>query len=302
MKRSLLSSLLLVTFVPTGSVLAADEPIPAAEPVSEASQEARIVGTIPDGTPPPPAPPKPRLVIEPEDVLSSKSVEQGQRRITIEKVAPIELPPIPPPVASPDPAAPETQARVQAAGETHANTRFAFVGATVYRSSKLSGGVRTEVRMWDPGTRKSITCVSSSDWSLFEGVGAMELTDGSTFALIMSQGAVDLDRWEQLYAAGGRTYQMPVFPDLPAGKSYVVTEGEPTEEVLASLGALEGILRDPEQSARLRTAHEGREQVRKEREEYLRAHPEKPKNIVIRHWRNDAAGLAGETPKPAVAR
>ena len=44
---------------------------------------ARILGTIPDGTPPPPAPPKPKLAISSKDVLHTTTHEQGGRTITI---------------------------------------------------------------------------------------------------------------------------------------------------------------------------------------------------------------------------
>lgn len=288
--------------------LIADEPAPApatgpeSPPESVVPEPARTVGEIPDGTPPPPATPKPRLMIGPEDVLASKSIEQGEREITVQKVAPIELPTIPLPSAPPTPDSAEVQARIEAMRESHPGTRFAFVGATVFRSSKLSGGVRTSVQIWDPGTRKAYSCVTASDWSVLAGVGSLELADGSTLGLIMSQGAVDLDRWEQLAAARGHAYQPPEFPEFQPEKDYAVTAGEPTQEALASFRSIEAMLHDPEQAARLKAAYEGREAARLEKEAALRANPEKPKNLVIRHWRLDTAGLAGETPKPAITR
>lgn len=50
--------------------------------------KARVLGKIPDGSPPPPAEPALRVQFTPRDVLSSRAVVAGDQRITFEKVAP----------------------------------------------------------------------------------------------------------------------------------------------------------------------------------------------------------------------
>lgn len=96
--------------------------------------EAQIIGRISDAPPSEPAPPPVKLVISPEDVLESKTVEVGERQITVEKITPIELPPVPEPPPPPDPLDPAVQARIQEMRETRQSTHFVMIGATVYRS------------------------------------------------------------------------------------------------------------------------------------------------------------------------
>ena len=59
---------------------------------------ARILGEIPDGTPPPPVPPKPEFRIPAQDILEATTHEQGGRTITVQQIKPIALPPPPAPV------------------------------------------------------------------------------------------------------------------------------------------------------------------------------------------------------------
>ena len=68
--------------------------------------KARVLGKIPDGSPPPPAEPELRIQFTPQDVLASREVIAGDRRIVFEKVAPIQLPSPPAPALLPDPADP----------------------------------------------------------------------------------------------------------------------------------------------------------------------------------------------------
>jgi hypothetical protein len=70
------------------------------EPAPEIITTARILGEIPDGTPPPPEPPKPKFIVPAKDILETKVHEQGGRQIIVRKISPIALPP-PPLVAPP---------------------------------------------------------------------------------------------------------------------------------------------------------------------------------------------------------
>ena len=39
---------------------------------------ARIIGDIPDGTPPPPEPPKPKFIVPTKDILESKTSQEAE--------------------------------------------------------------------------------------------------------------------------------------------------------------------------------------------------------------------------------
>ena len=58
-------------------------------------ESARIIGDIPDGTPPPPEPPKPKFIVPAKDILKSKTYQQGGRKITVQRITPIALPVFP---------------------------------------------------------------------------------------------------------------------------------------------------------------------------------------------------------------
>jgi hypothetical protein len=49
---------------------------------------ARILNEIPDGKPPPPAPPKPEYHVAARDVLDTATHKQGGRMITIRQIRP----------------------------------------------------------------------------------------------------------------------------------------------------------------------------------------------------------------------
>ncbi|MCX6866886.1 MAG: hypothetical protein NTV46_11850, partial [Verrucomicrobia bacterium] len=58
---------------------------------------ARIIGNIPDGTPPLPQPPKPKFIVPAKDILATTTQQQGGRTITLNRIKPIALPPPPEP-------------------------------------------------------------------------------------------------------------------------------------------------------------------------------------------------------------
>ena len=101
-------------------------------PENEATS-ARVIGEIPDGTPPPPQLSTPSFVVPAEDVLESKTHRQGGREITIQRIAPIELPPL---VEAPSskPNDPVVQERIEALRAKYSDSDILRIGATVYRS------------------------------------------------------------------------------------------------------------------------------------------------------------------------
>jgi hypothetical protein len=113
-------------------------------------------------------------------------------------------------------------------------------------------------------------------------------TSGDTHHLLMGWGNVDIDRMSELYAAKGREYDAPAPPEFTEGKaSFQITGDQPAAEKLVAIQSLHNIYND--QYERLKTAFEGRERARIEREEYLKANPPQPKNITLNFWRTEKA-------------
>ena len=129
---------------------------------------ARILGEIPDGTPPPPEPPKPKFIVPAKDILETTTHQQGGRTITVRKIDPIALPPPPAPVETTAiELDPEFRQRLADYREAHPRSTLLFLGATVFRSK--DSPPRTLVRYWPEGGRDSITFWSSADFSLIAG-------------------------------------------------------------------------------------------------------------------------------------
>jgi hypothetical protein len=243
----------------------------------------RILGSIPDGTPPPPEPPKPKFIVPTKDVLETQSVEQDGRTITLRKINPIALPPPPPPV---EPLTPEAQAafreKIAAYRESHPRTKMAFLSATVFRSK--DSPPRTLVRCWPEGKRETITYWSSADFALISGIHGFADDTGTSHALLMGWGYVDLDRMSDMQAARLKAYGTTAPPIFPEGKAgFEIIGGPLAAEDLAPIQALHDLYNT--EHARLKTAFEGRERARIEREAYLKAHPPQPKDITLNYWR-----------------
>lgn len=112
---------------------------------TQSSTTARILGSIPDGTPPLPEPPKPKFIVPAKDILETKTHQQGGRTVTVRKITPIDLPPSPvtPPVDLSDPA---IQERIAEFREEHPGHTFLAVGATAYHFADAPP--RSHVRIW----------------------------------------------------------------------------------------------------------------------------------------------------------
>ena len=93
---------------------------------------ARIIGDLPDGTPPPPEPAKPAFIVAARDILDTEIHEEGGRKIIIQEINPIDLPP--PPLAAPpaDQSDPAFQARIAAFRAKHPRNELIRIGANVY--------------------------------------------------------------------------------------------------------------------------------------------------------------------------
>lgn len=248
---------------------------------------AHIPYPIPDGTPPPPAPPKPTWTVPQQDVLSAKAYAEGGRTITVREIKPIPLPEPPPPR---EPSAPvqlseEMQEKMAEFREKYAEYQLLFLGATMYRME--DGSVRSHVRIDGMKNREPIVFWSSADFSLLSGIGTITDKEGYQRAIMMSWGFRDIKNEARIAAraaAAGYEYHPAVVPELASGPaSYLIEQGKPDEEATLIIDSLHEILNHDE--AELKRAFAGRERARKEREAYLKANPPQPRNIVINHWR-----------------
>jgi hypothetical protein len=276
-----------------------DEPTGASNEASATAPTARILGNIPDGTPPPPSPPKPEYHVAAGDVLDTATHKQGGRTIAIQKIKPIALPPPPPPaevtVSEPDV---EFSQRLAEYHEAHPKNELLFLGATVFRSK--DSPPRTLVRWWPQGGKGTITFWSSADFALIAG-GISSFIDSAadTHQLLMGWGNVDIDRMSELRAAKGLEYDAPSMPDFPQGKATFEITGDhqPAAEELIVIQSLHDVYNS--ELERLKTAYDGRERALIAREAYLKANPPQPKDITLNYWRVEkpAAKGKGETAR-----
>jgi hypothetical protein len=255
---------------------------------------ARILGEVPDGTPPPPTPPKPEYRISEKDILSTTTHEQGGRTITIRQIKPIALPPPPAPVevAPAEPDAEFTQ-RLAEYHESYPKNELLFLGATVFRSK--DSPPRTLIRWWPQGSQETITFWSSIDFALIAG-GIQSFADsaGDTHYMLIGWSNVDIDSMAELHAAKGREYDAPDLPDFTESKATFQITGDmkPDPEEIVVIQSLHDIYNS--ELARLRTAYEGRERARIEHEAYLKANPPQPKDITLNFWRTEKPATNGK--------
>jgi hypothetical protein len=251
---------------------------------------ARILGNIPDGTPPPPEPPKPKFIVPSKDILSTTTHEQGGRTITIQRIKPIDLPPPPPPAVATAAPSEEFKQRLAEYRLTHPRSGMLFLSATVFRSKDTPP--RTLVRYWPEGKGETITFWSSADFALIAG-GIQSFVDSAqdTHCMFMGWGNVDIDRMTDLRAAKELEYDAPDMPDFPEGKAtYQIVGIQPAAEELVPIQSLHDLYNSEHE--RLTTAYEGRERARIAHEAYLKAHPPRPKNITLNFWRSDRPTFA----------
>ena len=242
---------------------------------------ARVIGALPDGTPPPPEPPKPAFVVAAKDILATQIHEQGGRKIIVQEINPIALPPPPmtePPLDKTDPA---VQARIAAFRAKYPRNEFIRIGASVYHLPNSTP--RTLVTYWPNTDEPPVTLWSSADFSLLWGFASFVGSDGKTRSLMMSWSNLYTDSSQRLLAKLGKPYIAPKIPDLrPGNATFVIASGNLTEEALASIQSLHDLYNN--EHDRLLTAYKAREQASLAREAELKAHPPKPKDIVLNYW------------------
>jgi len=252
---------------------------------------ARIIGEIPDGTPPQPEPPKPVYTVTARDVLDADTYQEGGRTITFQRIAPPPMPNLPE-----APLAAETIEEVSGKEPTadapaeYAADDFVMAGASVFRSK--DGKTRSLVQLWPQGSVQPVTFWSSADFGLLAPIGSFVCTDGKTRSLMLMWGASETDSLASLAAELGP--DSPPIPEFAEGKaSFATTTGKAADATLVWIQSLHDIYNSDYE--RLKSAYDGREQARLEKEAELKANPPKPKNLVFNYWRigADAAKVEG---------
>lgn len=260
----------------------------------EITGEARLLGDVADGTPPPPPVPPLLPDFEIEDSMLRRLPDC---KATVRLVEDPGLPPLPP---APEPPtaeqlveweawkeSPEGQAFLAEAQDWARTNRFAMISATVYDRE------RTHVRWGLPGkpergtTPRNFEAWSNVDFLYLGGFWVFEY-EGIRYSLLMLAGATDaehLERGCQLAAEHGVDFHIPEIPELPEGPpAYIVTKGDPTDEDgLALMDGLHALYAKEEN--RLIQAYESREQARIELKACLKANPPKPKDLILNFWR-----------------
>ena len=187
-------------------------------PTPRSPTPARILGDIPDGTPPPPAPPEPPFIVAKRDIVSTTTHPQGGRTITVRQIKPIALP-APPEVA---PSSPATDAAVRAQiahyRTTHPKNEAVFLSAKVYRSNNAPP--RSLVQYSLLPSQEKITFWSAADFALIAG-GIHSFADsaGHNHSIFMSWGNVDIPLRTDLKSSRIREAIPPEIPDFPDGNA-----------------------------------------------------------------------------------
>jgi hypothetical protein len=262
------------------------------------STTARILGEIPDGTPPPPEPPKPEFIIPAKDILKTTTHQQGGRTITVRKINPIALPEPPKAVALPDTSQPAIQESIAEITAKYPDQELLFIGATVFHAKDST--IRSLVQISPMGGGESVSFWSSADFALLSGFASFIGSEGYAHSLIMSWGAEEIDSIAGFIEKQGTEYGIEKAPELPAGKAaFAIISEKPTEATLASIQSLHDLYNN--EYDRLKTAYQGRERARLQHEAELIANPPKPKDIVLNYWRTERPA-AQVAPKKGAAR
>ena len=251
---------------------------------------ARVLGDLPDGTPPLPEPPKPSFIVPAKDILETETIQQGGRTITLQEIKPIELPPPAMAPAPPDPNNPAVQARIAEHRANHPQNEFIRLGACVFQPE--DSAPRTLVTYWTAAGETPITFWSAADFSLLTSMANFIGSDGKTRSLLMMWRTAHIEQSIESLAKSGRAPNAPPeIPQFPDGKAtFIIQSGTPTAENLASIQALHDVYNN--EYEKLKAAFEGREQARLQQEADLIAHPSQPKSITLNHWRIDSPAQA----------
>jgi hypothetical protein len=271
------TKLLLISLLATA--LHAQEPSSSPAELLDPIVKAPIVQTEP-------APEPPRLVIPPEDIISTEIIDANGQKFTIQEVEPQDIAPLPPPppprILTPEEQATRDAARAArlAARGKHRNL---MISCTVY------DGEKTMIR-WNSHGREPVeyfTAWSNVNFHYFNSLSRFKKND-TTYTLMFGIGDTDTAKMTSLYARRNAVYTPPVIPALPADAtvepSYVVTQGNPSPADLEPILGLHEVFQ--QHHAALIAEHQRLKVLRAQEAAARAANPPDPKpDIIIRHWK-----------------
>ena len=252
---------------------------------------AHIIGDIPDGTPPPPQPQKPPFIVLAGDILESKTHYQGGRKITVQRITPIDLPTPALPEAEIISAAPVAEESIETAADETLDAGFLHIGASVYVPE--DGPPRSFVTVWPQGQGEAVSFWSSADFALLSGFGSFIDSDRKSRSLMMSWDVHEISSFHELTAAPDEQDGLPPVPTLTdSTATYAITSGIATAETLANIDSLHDLYNN--EHARLLAAYQGREQARLAQEAELKTNPPKPKDLILHFWNGEVPAASNQ--------
>lgn len=258
---------------------------------------ARITSPLSDGTPPAPEPEKPKLIVRPENIVSSETHEQGGRQITLRQITPIDLPP-PPEAPAPVEVTPAMRALWDQRRAQFPRQELVRLGATVHRSK--SAPTRSHVTLWqadenpdDSISSSPVVFWSSADFALLTSFATFQGNDGKSRSLLMTWSERDDNRISAWLSKNGTVYQAPKSPELPTGPAtFKVISGQPTPATLSTIQSLHDLYNT--EQPRLQAAHDSRQQAQRLAAAQAKANPPQPKNLILNYWHLPSTPAAQE--------
>ena len=264
-----------------------DEALPREARVAQShvAATARIIGYLPDGSPPPEVSPKPKLIVGAKDIVETKVHSRGGRELTVRKISPTSLAPPRKPVSLPiDVASPVMQERIHETLEANPNEELIIIGASVFRAK--NGTARTFVALWPSGAggkTEPITFWSSADFGYLSGFCSFQGADGATRNLIMAWSIFEIGEISELNQKWVTEYGLPGAPEFPTGKAaFILASGENAAPLTPAIQDLHDLYQNDYQ--RLKVASEGREQAARQYEAMLKSNPPQTRSIILNTW------------------
>lgn len=223
-----------------------------------------------------PAAPPP-LEVLPQDILTTRTTHDGLRSVTVQQLDPaamedhrLALAPVVPPQANGEPPAEEGQ-------EETADQRPVVtltLGASVHvPDPEHPEQAVTRLQFWSAGRDVVLWIPANFLW--LSGHGDFG-TETVRYSVLMA------------VSEGSGAPSAPAFSSLPTG-GFTVAEGEPTAEEAAAVRALLDFYQQDTQG--LRARYEIRRAQAAAAAVERAANPPEKKNIILRYWRTDAAGI-----------
>ncbi|MCF7731306.1 MAG: LamG domain-containing protein [Akkermansiaceae bacterium] len=314
--RRFLAAILLVSQLPAQETAKLTDVQPApvfaeavTDTVATGANLPRLIETVIAPAPAPVPAVKP-YTPAPADLREAKTIEQGGRQITYQRIEPLPIPPPPEPV--PQPTAAERaafSARAAALRASRPRERFILLGGTLYLSDNRPP--RAFCRQWPVGGGEPVSFWTNIDLRDIQGLGRFVGTDGTHYQFMMMWTVMDLSRIASAWSANGRAYLPPELPDFPnetpaaAGQPATLTgaatfipvcEGADKANDLTIITELHKIYN--QERPRLHAAAISRENARLAAEAALKANPPKPQDITLHYWFKTTAPQVPADPAP----